>query len=129
MSQNLLAAINEEWERPGIMCASVTLAGSHGMSRLQVCVEVSLLPSGIVTVRGFTAALMLIAGAFVVRKCAVAPVSLMALYVFSGRPGCSGACIVLRAVWSVVLRLVLDVGMVMSSSSSSLSSPSVRRAT
>ena len=31
LSQNLLAAINEEWERPGIMCASVTLAGSHGM--------------------------------------------------------------------------------------------------
>ncbi len=128
LSQNLLVAINQEWERPGIMCASVTSSGSHGMLRLQVCVEVSLLPSGMVTVRGATAGLMFIAGASVVKKWAVAPVSLMALYVFSCRPGRGGVCVVLRALWIVAIRLVLDVVMVMSSSSSSHSSLSARRA-
>ena len=128
LSQNLLAAINKEWESPGIMCASVTLLGSHGMFRLQVCVEVSLLPSGMVMVRGATAGLMFIAGASVVKKCAVAPVSLMAWYVFSDSAGCGCVCIVLRALWFVAIRLVLDVVMVISSSSSSHSSLSARRA-
>ncbi len=78
LSQNLRAAISDEWDNPGIMWASVTFAGSHGMSRLHVCVDVRIFPSGMVTCSGVTAGLMLIAGAFSVRKCAVAPVSLMA---------------------------------------------------
>ena len=78
LSQNLRAAISDEWDNPGIMWASVTFAGSHGMSRLHVCVEVRMFPSGIVACSGVMAGLMLTAGALAVRKWAVAPVSLMA---------------------------------------------------
>ena len=90
--------------------------------------EVSLLPSGMVMVRGTMAGLMFIAGASVVKKWAVAPVLLIVLYVFSCRLGCGGVCIVLRVLWIVATWLVLDVAMVMSSSSSSQSSMSARRA-
>ncbi len=81
LPQNFLAAISDEWESPGIMCASVMLDGSHGMLRLQVCIEVRMLPSGMVTCSSVTAGFTLMAVAFVVRKWVVAEVSLMALYV------------------------------------------------
>ena len=78
LSQNLRAAISDEWDNLGIMWASVMCAGSHGMSRLHVCVDVRIFPSGMVMCSGVMAGLMLIVGAFSVRKWAVAPVSLMA---------------------------------------------------
>jgi hypothetical protein len=71
--------MRDECDRPGMMCASVTVEGSHdGMSRLHVCVEVRMFPWGIVICSGVMAGLMLTAGAFAVRKWAVAPVLLMA---------------------------------------------------
>ena len=39
-SQNFAVATNEEWVRPGMMCACVVLPRIHGMSRLHVCVGV-----------------------------------------------------------------------------------------
>ena len=43
-----LVEINDVCANPGTICASVTWFGSHGMSKLHVCVYVMLLPFGIV---------------------------------------------------------------------------------
>ena len=45
-SQNFFVEIREECCRSGTMCASVISSGSHGISKLQVCVEYIMLPSG-----------------------------------------------------------------------------------
>ena len=74
-SQNLRVDIREECDNPGTMWASVTVSGSHGMSRLHVCVDFIVLPFGSVMVIGLVAFCILVAGAPSIRKCAVAPES------------------------------------------------------
>lgn len=51
-SQNFLVATNDECASPGTMCASVTLLGSHGMSRLHVCDDLITYPSGSLNLSG-----------------------------------------------------------------------------
>ena len=109
-SQNLRVEMSDEWERPGTTCAEVTVAGSHGMSRLQVCVDCSVAPSGSVIVMGFVSTLRLMTGAPCTMKWLVAPESLMAC--------CSWPLgVVLAAMWALWWVVLL-----LSSSSSSVSS-------
>ena len=63
---------------PGTICASVTWFGSHGMSRLNVCNDVMLLPFGIVMMIGLSANCKFVTGAPSTRKLPVAPESDMA---------------------------------------------------
>ena len=51
-SQNLRVAMRDECERPGTICAAVTVAGSHGIFRLHVWVDCKVAPSGSVMVIG-----------------------------------------------------------------------------
>ena len=57
------------------MWASVIDVGSHGMSKLQVCVDCMVFPSGIVMVNGEVAIFLFVTGAPSTVKCAVAPES------------------------------------------------------
>ena len=70
--------ISEECESPGTMCASVNASGSHGISRLHVCVDWTLLPLGSVILSGDSVGLLLTTGSTCNRKCPVAPESDMA---------------------------------------------------
>ena len=45
-SVNFLVDTRYEWERPGTICASVTVFGSHRMSKLYVCVDCIIFPLG-----------------------------------------------------------------------------------
>ena len=45
-SQNFRVATRDECANPGTIWASVMSFGSHGMSRLQVCVDLMTVPSG-----------------------------------------------------------------------------------
>ena len=68
-----------EWDaRPGMMWAALVSTGSAGRSRVQVCVDCTLLPLGRRAMRGTVAEMMLVAGALVVRKWLIAPESRMA---------------------------------------------------
>jgi len=67
-SQNFLAEMSDECCRPGTMCASVTLVGSHGMFRLHVCVDSMKLPSGNLILSGFTTGCLLMTGAPCTKK-------------------------------------------------------------
>ena len=67
--------MSDECVNPGTMCASVILDGSHGISRLHVCVELIILPFGSVICSGYLAFFMFTAGDPSTRKCAVAPES------------------------------------------------------
>ena len=53
---------------PGTMWPSLAFAGSCGMSKSQVCIDCTWLPSGIVTWRGLSAAFLFVVGAVVRRK-------------------------------------------------------------
>lgn len=74
-SQNLRVEIKDECDSPGTMCASVTDDGNHGISRLQVWVDLIVFPFGSVILIGVVATCTLVAGAPSIRKCAVAPES------------------------------------------------------
>jgi hypothetical protein len=69
---------NECDARPGITWAAWTPAGRSAKSRVQVCVDCTLSPFGRRAMRGTAARTMFVAGAFVVKKCLVAPESRMA---------------------------------------------------
>ena len=77
-SANFLVDISDECESPGTMCASVNASGSHGISRLHVCVYCMLLPLGSVILSRDDVGLLLTTGAPCNRKCQVAPESEMA---------------------------------------------------
>ena len=74
-SQKFRVEMNDACARPGTMWASVTSEGSHGMSRLHVCVDHITVPSGHVIAIGFLAGLMFTTGAPFIRKFPVAPES------------------------------------------------------
>ncbi len=68
-----------EWDaRPGMMWAALAPTGSAGRSRVQVCVDCTLLPLGRRAMRGTVAGMLLVVGALVVRKWLFAPESRMA---------------------------------------------------
>ena len=67
-SQNFAVETSEAWVRPGTMWACVAAPRSHGMSRLHVCVDRIVLPSGRWTVMGFGSRWMLMAWAPSTRK-------------------------------------------------------------
>ena len=43
-SVNFLVDMRDEWEIPGTICASITVFGSHRMSKLHVCVDCIIFP-------------------------------------------------------------------------------------
>ena len=77
-SANFLVDISDKCESPGTMCASVNASGSHGISRLHVCVDWMLLPLGSVLLSGDDVGLLLTTGDPCNIKCPVAPESDMA---------------------------------------------------
>lgn len=62
------------------MCAALTLVGRCGRSRVHVCVDEMMRPSGIVMQSGSLVRCLSWTGAFGVRKCPVAPESRMAIW-------------------------------------------------
>ena len=80
-SQNFLVDINDACDNPGTICASVTWFGSHGMSRLHVCLDVMFLPFGIVMMIGLSATCKFVTGAPSTRKWPMAPESEIAYLV------------------------------------------------
>ena len=77
-SVNFPVDMRDEWEIPGRICASVTVFGSHGMSKLHVCVYCIVYPLGGVIFIGDDVNFLLTTGAPCTRKCPVAPGSEMA---------------------------------------------------
>ena len=77
-SVNFLVDMRYEWERTGTICASVTVFGSHGMSKLYVCVDCIIFPLGSVIFNGDDVIFWLTTGAPCTIKCPVAPESEMA---------------------------------------------------
>ena len=43
----MLIDIRDAWARPGTMCVCIAISGILAMSRVNVCVDLSLYPSGI----------------------------------------------------------------------------------
>ena len=70
---NFLVDMRDEWEIPGTICASVNVFGSHGMSKLHVCVDFIIFPLGSVIFNGDTVNFLLTTGAPYTRKCPVVP--------------------------------------------------------
>ena len=66
------------WAKPGTICASVAAAGSHGMFRRHVWVDLMVSPSGRLIMRGLVAGLISITGAPGTTECPVAPASAIA---------------------------------------------------
>ena len=55
---------SKDWAaRPGMMCAILALAGSSGMARVHVCVDLTRTPSGSFTLSGFFASWRSVVGA------------------------------------------------------------------
>lgn len=84
LSQNCRVASNDVCDNFGTMWPAVMVSGSHGMSRLQVCVDCILLPSGKVILMGLIAICLFVTGASSCRKCPVAPESDMPIVMFVG---------------------------------------------
>ena len=73
--QTFLVEINNKCANPGTMCASVTWSGSHGISKLQVCVDLMYSPSGSLMVVVLVITHLLVTGAPLTRNWLVAPES------------------------------------------------------
>ena len=70
---------SKEWAaRPGMMCVILALAGSSGMARVHVCVELTRAPSGSFTLSGFFASWQSVVGAAMTKIWLVVPESRMA---------------------------------------------------
>ena len=83
-SQNLAVDSNDAWARPGTMWACVASGRMSGKSRLQVCVDCNVAPSGSMMVMGLWSTCLLRTGAPSVMKWLVAPESLRAVGVIGG---------------------------------------------
>ena len=68
-----LVDMRDEWDRPGTICASVTVFGIHGMSKLHVCVDCIIFPLGSVIFNGDDVIFLFTTGAPCTRKFPVAP--------------------------------------------------------
>ena len=70
---------SKDWAaRPEMMCAIIALAGSSGMARVHVCVELTRAPSGSFTLSGFFDSWRSVVGAAMTKKWLVVPESRMA---------------------------------------------------
>ena len=76
-AQNFLVEMRDAWVRPGTMCALVTWCGSHGILRLQVCVNWIVPSLGNVLVIGLAAFILFTTGTPLTGKCPLAPGSEM----------------------------------------------------
>ena len=79
-SHNILMDIRDACAKPGTMWASFALFGSHGISSVQVCVDVSQSPSGRFIFRGCCATFMFVTGVPGRTKWPVAPASATAMF-------------------------------------------------
>ena len=61
------------------MCASVICLGNHGIPKLHVCDDLTIVPSGNFIDKGYIAFLLFTTAAFSSKKCAVAPESDIAI--------------------------------------------------
>ena len=75
VSHNILMNISDVCARPGTMCASFASFGSHGMSSVQVCVDVRQSPSGRFILSGCRAIFMFVTSVPGKTKWPVAPAS------------------------------------------------------
>ncbi len=90
---HMVTTERREWDaRPGMMWAALAPTGSAGRSRVQVCVDCTLLPLGRWAMRGTVAGMMMVADALAVRKWLVAPELRMA------------HCLMVAALVVIVLR-------------------------
>ena len=62
VSHNILMDISDACDKPGTMWASFASFGSHGMSSVQVCVDVRQSPSGRFILSGCHAIFMFVTG-------------------------------------------------------------------
>ncbi len=93
LALHMVTTERREWDaRPGMMWAALVLIGSTGRSRVQVCIDCTLLPLGRRAMRGTVAGMMLVAGALLVRKWLIAPELRMA------------HCLMVAALVVIVLR-------------------------
>ncbi len=68
---HMVTTERREWDaRPGTMWVALALKGGAGRSRVQVCIDCTLLPLGRQAMRGTVAGMMLVVGALVVKKMA-----------------------------------------------------------
>ena len=77
VSHKILMDTKEVWHRIGTGCTCVFTLGRHGRSRFSVCVDCSVLLSGIFMTRILVAGLIFLSGAPGRIKCPVAPASAM----------------------------------------------------
>ena len=75
-SHNTLVDMMDAWARPGTMWAHFDFSGMSSMSRLHVCVDLSLDPSGRLMEIGFLAGCRFFTGVPCKTKCSVAPESI-----------------------------------------------------
>ena len=79
-SHNILMDISDVCVRPGTICASFASLGSHGMSSVQVCVDVRQSPSCRFILSGCRAIFMFVTGVSGKTKRPVAPASATAIF-------------------------------------------------
>ena len=72
--------IRDACAKPGTMWASFALFGSHGMSSVQVCVDVRQSPYGRFILSGCCAIFMFVTGVYGKTKWPVAPASATAIF-------------------------------------------------
>ena len=77
---NILMEMSDVCARPGMMCASFASLGSHGMSSVQVCVDVRQYPSGRFILSGCRYIFMFVTGVPGKTKFPVAPASATAMF-------------------------------------------------
>ena len=106
LSQNFLVAMREVCESFGTMCPDVMSSDSQGMSKLQVCVDLIVFPSGSVMLMGCFATLMFVTFASACMKCPVAPESDMPMVMFAGGVFSLLTCCALWSIDSLELQLL-----------------------
>ena len=79
-SHNILMDISDACARPGMMCAYFASFGSHGMSSVQVCVDVRKSPSGSFILIRCRDIFMFVTGVPGKTKWPVAPASATAMF-------------------------------------------------
>ena len=79
-SHNILMDISDACAKPGTMWASFASCGRHGMSSVQVCVDVSHSTSGRFILSGCRAIFMFVTGVPGQTKWPVAPASATAMF-------------------------------------------------
>ena len=80
VSHNILMEMSDACDRPGKMCASFVYLGIHGMSSMQVCVNVRQSQSGRFILSGCRAIFMFVTGVPGKTKRPVAPASATAMF-------------------------------------------------